>query len=332
MRTMPNAHVVNNNDGLSSLWLIARHYQVPFEELKRRNLHIMNRFPNKHPRHGWLELGDKVFLPTSQLGNRTLVAPGQRSPKNEVIDAEPWRAFLFILADEVLPSGKLVRKVLEIPGPSQAQYIQAHPEIFGMKPPNPSSSLSLGEHALGNNNSRFLSASTKPGGAPNIQGRPVYIDIKKAQAAGVKIHSTAEIIADLDRLVRANPQLKARVDKLKSVIGSLEGEVLLEGNVPAAAIKSKGAMMATRGLRVGDHPADWRMGRSHGWNQDWRPDWSRTGHRDRTRRHPYGHGGCDHLRNRRVFRCGLGRGLHRLKLSCTGEPCDWNGGSGVSSA
>jgi hypothetical protein len=247
---MPNPHVVNNNDGLSSLWLIARHYQVPFEELKRRNLHIMNRFPNKHPRHGWLVLGDKVFLPTNQLGNRTLVDPGQRSPKNEFIDADPWRAFLFILADEVLPSGKLVRKVLEIPGPSQAQYIQAHPEIFGMKPPNPSSSLSLGEHALGNNNSRFLSASTKPGGAPNIQGRPVYIDIKKAQAAGVKIHSTAEIIADLDRLVRANPQLKARVDKLKSVIGSLEGEVLLEGNVPASAIKSKGAMMATRGLRV----------------------------------------------------------------------------------
>ena len=127
---MPNPHVVNNYDGLSSLWLIARHYQVPFEELKRRNLHIMNRFPNKNPRHGGLVLGDKVFLPTNQLGNRTLVDPGQRSPKNEFIDADPWRAFLFILADEVLPSGKLVRKVLEIPGPSQAQYIQATPRDF----------------------------------------------------------------------------------------------------------------------------------------------------------------------------------------------------------
>jgi hypothetical protein len=246
---MPNPHVVNNNDGLSTLWLIAKHYQVSFEELKRRNLHIMNRYPAKHTRYGWLQIGDKVFLPTSQTGNRTVGTHSQRSTKNELIDDNSWRAFLFVLADEVLPSGKVVRKVLEFPGPSQAEYILAHPEIFGMKPPNPLSTISLGEHALGNNNSRFISASTKPGGAPNIKGRPVYIDIKKAQAAGVKIHSTAEIIADLDRLVKANPQLKPRVDKLKSIIGSVEGEVLLEGNVPRSAIKSQNGMMATRGLR-----------------------------------------------------------------------------------
>lgn len=247
---MPNPHIVNNHDGLSTLWLIAKHYRLPFEELKRRNLHIMNRFPAKHPRYGWLKTGDKVFLPTNQSGNQVLGSVGQSPPKNAPIDDDPWRAFLFVLADEVLPSGKVVRKVLEFPGPNQAEYILSHPEIFGMKPPNPLSPISLGEHALGNNNSRFISASAKPGGAPNIKGRPVYIDIKKAQAAGVRIHTTEEIIADLDRLAKSDPRLKPRIDKLKSVIGSVEGEVLLEGNVPASAIKSRSAMMVTRGLRV----------------------------------------------------------------------------------
>jgi hypothetical protein len=246
---MPNPHIVNNDDGLSSLWLIASHYQVPLQELKSLNLHIMNRVPVGHRRHGWLRVGDKVMLPSKALGNRALGNSGQRSPKNEFIDDEPWRAFLFVLADELLPSGKLIRKVLELPGPSQAEYILAHPEIFGMKPPNPLSPITLGEHVLGQNNSRYLSASTKPGGAPNIKGRPVYIDIKKARAANVKIHSTAEIIADLDRLRQADPRLKPRIDKLKSVIGHVEGEVLLEGNVPARAIKSQNAMRATRGLR-----------------------------------------------------------------------------------
>lgn len=85
---MPNPHIVNNNDGLSTLWLIAKHYQVSFEQLKQRNLHIMNRFPAKHPRYGWLKLGDKVFLPVSQIGNRELgAAAGKPSPKNTLIDS-----------------------------------------------------------------------------------------------------------------------------------------------------------------------------------------------------------------------------------------------------
>jgi hypothetical protein len=114
---------------------------------------------------------------------------------------------------------------------------------------NPGAKVSIGEHALGNTNSPYSSASTKPGGAPNMAGRPVYIDITKAKSAGVTIHSTEEIIADLDRLAKEQPQMKPRIDKLKSVIGSVEGEVLLEGKVPPSAIKSGGAMALTRGLR-----------------------------------------------------------------------------------
>lgn len=241
-------HTVNDKDGLSSLLLISKHYKVPLDELKQSNPLVMNRVSAGHPQHGWLKLGDKIFLPKADGSAR--VSSSTAFAENTVIDDNPWRAFLFVLADEVLPSGKLVRKVLEFPGASQAQYIQANPEIFGLKPPNPNAPYSLGEHALGNNQSKFLSASTRRGGAPNIAGRPVYIDIKKATAAGAKIHSTEAILADLARLQQAQPELRPRIEKLKKVISSVEGEVLLEGAVPASAIKSGAAMMATRSLRA----------------------------------------------------------------------------------
>ena len=145
-----------------------------------------------------------------------------QQPLEQGASSLPGRAFLFVLADEILPSGKLVRKVLEVPG-NMAEQIAANPELFGIKPVNPNSTFSIGEHALGNVNSRFISASSKPAGAPNIGGRPVYIDIAKAKAAGVTIHSTESIIADLDRLAKADPTLKSRISKLKNVIESVEG-------------------------------------------------------------------------------------------------------------
>ena len=161
----------------------------------------------------------------------------------------PGRAFLFILADEVLPSGKLVRKVLAVAPQNHADVIKNHPEIYGIKPANPSRNTSMGEHALGDNNSRYISASTKRGGAPTMTGRRVYIDVKKVTAAGVVIHSTETIIADLDRLAAQNPGMRIRVEKLKSVIERVEGEVLLEGNVAASAVKSATSMRITQGLR-----------------------------------------------------------------------------------
>ena len=177
--------------------------------------------------------------------------PGARAaarPEEAGAGALPARAFLFVLADEVLPSGKLVRKVLQNPM-TIAEVMAANPEVYGLRPLKPASTVSIGEHALCNTNSRFTSASTLPHGAPNMNGRPVYIDIAKARAAGVTIHSSEEIIADLYRLAQGNPQLKGRVDRLASVIRNVEQEVLLEGNVPRGAIKSGRAMAMTRGLR-----------------------------------------------------------------------------------
>ena len=160
----------------------------------------------------------------------------------------PARLYLFQLLDAVLPSGKVLRKVLPVPQ-NFAEPIAANPEIFGIKPRNPSSSVSIGEHALGNTNSKFTSASSLPKGAPNMAGRPVYIDIAKAKAAGATIHSTEDIIKDLDKILQQNPAMESRINKLKDVIVNVEKEVLLEGDVPKSAIKSEAAMKTTRTLR-----------------------------------------------------------------------------------
>jgi len=160
------------------------------------------------------------------------------------------RAFLFVLADEILPSGKVVRKVALVPTGFAQQAFIGNPEVFGMAPPDPLSPISIGEHAAGANQSRFLSASSLPRGAPNMAGTPFWIDRAKAEAAGVTFHSTEEIVADLRRLEAADPTRKFRLDKVINAVTNVEKEVLLEGPVPATAIKSAGAMRLTQGLRV----------------------------------------------------------------------------------
>lgn len=162
-------------------------------------------------------------------------------------------AFLFILTDELLPSGKIVRKVVVPPPAKIFDYFKSNKfEMFGMSPPNPSANISIGEHAFGLNKSQYLSGSSLPNGAPNIKGTPHYIDIKKAKAAGCKIYSTEEIVADLKRLRKQAPtvEAKARLDKVINAVSNIEKEVLIEGNIPADAIKSPAAMRLTKGLRV----------------------------------------------------------------------------------
>ena len=130
------------------------------------------------------------------------------------------------------------------------QAFVGSPEVFGMAPPDPRSPISIGEHAAGANQGRFLWASSLPRGAPNMAGTPFWIDRAKAEAAGVTFHSTEEIVADLRRLEAADPTRKFRLDKVINAVTNVEKEVLLEGRVPATAIKSAGSMHLTQGLRV----------------------------------------------------------------------------------
>lgn len=162
-------------------------------------------------------------------------------------------AFLFILTDELLPSGKIVRKVVVPPPQTIFDYFKSNKfEMFGMSPPNPLADISIGQHAYGLNQSPYLSGSTLPHGAPNITGSPQYIDIKKAEAAGCKIYSTEEIVADLKRLQEQapSPKEKVRLEKVINAVSNTEKEVLIKGEIPANAIKSSTSIKITKGLRV----------------------------------------------------------------------------------
>lgn len=55
---MPETHVVRDNDGLNSLWSVAEHYRVSWQELLEANPKLKDR----RPEYG-LNVGDEVFFP-----------------------------------------------------------------------------------------------------------------------------------------------------------------------------------------------------------------------------------------------------------------------------
>jgi hypothetical protein len=156
------------------------------------------------------------------------------------------RGSLFVILREIAPNGKLVRRVLALPWDTTIDAMVRSPDLFGFHPRNMNGLATLGEHALGDTMSRFISASTKLGGAPNFPGTTWFIDIAKAEGAGAIIHSTEEVIRDLDRIASQTTDrgLLQRIAKLKTVIDSVEGEVLIEGRVPRQAVQSAEAAAA----------------------------------------------------------------------------------------
>jgi LysM domain len=208
-----------------------------------------------------LMIGQELSLPSSFIGAQAGPAPVPRiivpavSQDDQTGARKPaWivaaRGSLFVILREIEANGKLVRKVLAIPANDINALIVNSPDLFGFHPRNMNGLVSLGEHALGNTMSRFISASTKPGGAPNFPGTPWYVDIAKAERGGAVIHSTEEIVRDLDRIAStsANKGLIQRITTLKGVIDSVEGEVLIEGSVRPSAVQS--AEAAARELRL----------------------------------------------------------------------------------
>jgi hypothetical protein len=142
------------------------------------------------------------------------------------------RGSLFIVFEQLSEmSGKLIRKVAMIP------------KDFSLLPANLLGKLSPAEHALALSpaSSQFLSTSNKAFGAPSINGKPLLIDIAKAEAAGAQIVTLEQLIADLKRFSAQNPSARAQVDKLIDIIKNVEGEVLIEGKVPGQAVSQLSA-------------------------------------------------------------------------------------------
>jgi hypothetical protein len=220
---------------------------------------------NRLLRSARLYVGDVLVLRDSLLtrSRSRLGPPGTRpigadqlEHKSSVI---PARAFLYVLADEIDPTRpKLVRKVMV--SPKMAERVRAHlgrpvnvvanPELFGLSPKGPGSTVSKGRHVMGMTQSRYLSSSKSSRGAPRFSGSPFWIDVNKARAAGATFHDTSEILADLDRIrskMRRAEDLE-KVDYFKRLVAG-DAEVLIEGRVLPSAVKSATSMAVTRGLQ-----------------------------------------------------------------------------------
>jgi len=198
---------------------------------------------NKLVNENLIFIGQKIKLPIDEKTRKEkerVYARNNPSITNE--DKKDGAAYmiargaLFIVVEEILSRDKLVRKIWIDP---QMPPTMLYPEKYGIEPLNKNSKVSIGEHALGNTKSRYTSTSSLPKGAPNFKGRPVFIDVKKITKAGCKVHSSEAIVADLKRIKAEQPASTIRIDKLIHAIRNMEQEVLVEGKIPSAAVKSE---------------------------------------------------------------------------------------------
>jgi hypothetical protein len=140
------------------------------------------------------------------------------------------RGFMFVVFEQLpeVGGGKIIRKVAVIP------------KDFSLLPANPLGTLSPAEHAINVNPtaSPWLSGSSKPFGAPSMKGEPLLIDLDRAQAAGARIVSPQELVAELRRFVAANPAARPHLERLMWAVERVEGEVLVKGEVPGKAVST----------------------------------------------------------------------------------------------
>jgi LysM repeat protein len=216
-----------------------------------------------------LMIGQELKLPVT---DSAIASGGQHGPirmdapqGNLPLEEQPastivGQVHFFVVADEVLPSTKVVRKVFVFDEaamkrlgltPTKIAGRVLNPGQFGFRATDPLSPVSVGRHAMGMKPSRFSSASTLAAGSPRMKGEPFWIDAGKARAAGVKIVDTEDILRDLERIKSktTSPDTLARIERTRQFVMG-DREVLLEGTIPATAVKGAMAMQLTRGFRV----------------------------------------------------------------------------------
>lgn len=173
----------------------------------------------------------------------------------------PARAFFFIVVEEAGNDGFLVRKIYasdKSPYMKQMnlaplqELSELTPERYGMLPKGPNAPYTIAEHVMGNgkNISQYISTSSIfPQGSPRFDGRSIFIDINKAQQAGLKLVTTPEILVELENYKKSNPHLSKRVDQIAGYVRDIDKEVLIHGKkVPASAIFNPNSLKLTESV------------------------------------------------------------------------------------
>jgi LysM repeat protein len=226
------SHIANRVLGSSHAW----HGIAELNGLTRPDFLLVGQIL-KVPRRGEPPSPSRVpARPATQIGVENLPT-GKAAPENErPADLAIARGFMFV-AFEQLPEvgqGRIIRKVLVVP------------KDFSLHPTNPARSLSLAEHVMGDGHiqsggSPYLSGSTKSIGASSMFSRPpggaLLVDLEKVRAAGGRVFTVQEVVADLRRFVAANPASLGRVQTLIWAIEKIEGEILIQGSAPATAVR-----------------------------------------------------------------------------------------------
>lgn len=246
---MPSSHRVQYGE---SLWRIAAARLGDgnrWVEIARLN-HLNNPSLIVH--------GQVLRLPDGPIGQSTA---GQTQPLDlnlpqcQGTDRVPGRAFFFVLADEVNPfRRKLVRKVVFPTGVNTASMVEQimNPARYGFTPRDPASPVSIGRHVMGMTNSRYISTSGRPFGSSRFEGKSYWIDADKVQKSGAVIHEGRAIVDDLKRILAKTkkPELKQYIQDIIRKSEIIDREILVEGTIPAKAVKGVGAMAMTKGLQV----------------------------------------------------------------------------------
>ncbi len=210
-----------------------------------------------------LYVGETIKLP-----NKLFAA----SAPKPLVDVEQIPATLayargvFFTVFEQLPeigSDKIVRKIAISP-----VDLSKHPDLI---PKDPLSNITASDHALGNNNSKYLSYSERPYGSPtnvdkgiferygnnppknahpmdfvgkygNQKIRPVIIDTRKLPP-GTQIIDSAQLVTFLEQKMKLHPSEGHRISRLIDTIINIESEGLIDANpknprVPKSSVKN----------------------------------------------------------------------------------------------
>ena len=200
--------------------------------------------------------GKSHFLSRSLLTTKRELQPSFKDCGKAIATHFPAKCFTFMIGDEILPNGTAVRKImvpknLTLDAKLVEQII--NPEKFGIQPIKPNSPVSIGRHVLGMTDSKFISVSTLPKGSPRFGGAPYWINIDKVIQSGATIHYGNDIIKDLERIAEKSAN-KAEflkfIEDIKYKSSMIDKEMLIEGSIPAKAVKGSLAKGLTTGFKV----------------------------------------------------------------------------------
>lgn len=169
--------------------------------------------------------------------------------------AFPARGFLFIVGDEINSFTKtVVRKIIEpknlITNPKLYEQIM-NPEKYGFLPRDPTTKVPVGRHVLGMTNSKYISTSERILGAPRFEGKRYWINVDKVKKSGGIIHDAEVIAKDLERIAikTKDPARLLEISEILHKSSILDKEMLIEGAIPAKAVKGALSMGLTTSLK-----------------------------------------------------------------------------------